>query len=305
MARYGYCFTLNNYTPDNELALQGSIGQCGISYMSYGREVGAQGTPHLQGYLQSNQKNKSRFHDKLGIYVMPQQRSAIQARDYTMKDNDYWQAGSFDENIKGTKEKNQGQRSDHDTVKDMIDTGKSYEDIIDTNFGYAAKYSRFIKERIQERDCTKQAGILRTQYENTSLRSWQTTLMTNVSGPSDPRKIMWYWDNKGSTGKSFMANYLGLLHGATILTGGRYPDMAYIYSQKPTKIVLFDLSRTTEDYLKAVYSMAEHLKSGRIVSTKYESRTVWTGNPHVVVFANFKPDPTVWSIDRYDITQLD
>ena len=129
--------------------------------------------------------------------------------------------------------------------------------------------------------------------------------MTNVSAESDPRKIMWYWDQSGNTGKSFMANYLGLLHGATILTGGKYPDMAYIYAQKPTNIVIFDLSRTTEDYMTAIYSMSEHLKNGRIVSTKYESKTIWTGNPHVIVFANFKPDPNKWSTDRYDVIQLD
>ena len=84
-----------------------------------------------------------------------------------------------------------------------------------------------------------------------------------------------------------------------------------VYAQKPTKIVLFDLSRTTETsedsrkhYLDGIYSLAEDLKNGRIVSTKYESKTVFFPPPHVIFFANFEPDYTKWSEDRYFVTKL-
>ena len=43
-----------------------------------------------------------------------------------------------------------------------------------------------------------------------------------------------------------MTKYLEALHDATIPTNEKKVDTAFIYTQKPTKIVLFDLFRTTE-----------------------------------------------------------
>ena len=107
-----------------------------------------------------------------------------------------------------------------------------------------------------------------------------------------------------------MTTYVGVVHGATVLTNGKKVDIAYIFAQKPTNIVLFDLSRTTEatednkHRLDGIYSLAEDLKNGRIVSTKYDSKTIFFPVPHVIFFANFEPDYTEWSEDRYTVKHL-
>lgn len=44
----GWCFTLNNYTAADCIAIKAI--EC--NYLIYGRETGEQGTPHLQGYVQ-------------------------------------------------------------------------------------------------------------------------------------------------------------------------------------------------------------------------------------------------------------
>lgn len=47
MSGRNWCFTLNNYTPEEEAAIQ----KWEVTYMVYGHEVGESGTPHLQGYV--------------------------------------------------------------------------------------------------------------------------------------------------------------------------------------------------------------------------------------------------------------
>lgn len=311
MARYGFVFTLNNYTKEQELTLQGAVGQCGITYIIFGREVGEQGTPHLQGYLQSNQKMKDRFHKKLDIFVVPQKApKAIDAILYCKKDGDFYESGEPDNELKGTGGKKQGKRSDLDEVKEAINQGGSYEDICTTHFDTAARFSQFIKERIQARDTEKEQASLREALESSSLRPWQKALLDVVQEEPHPRRIHWIWEGKGNAGKSWMATYLAVMEKALVLDYGKKADLAYIFANQISRTVIFDLSRTTEPgdndskKLDHLYALAELLKNGRLVTTKYNSRTVTFRPPHVIFFANFPPDMTKWSEDRYFIKEI-
>lgn len=318
MARvYGICYTLHDYTPAQTLSIQACLGKMGIGYVCFGREVcPTSGRPHLQGYLQMVTKPKyDRMKTMFGVPVAGQSLkftvangSDVENYNYCSKDGDFWEAGNR-QSIAGAKK---GQRTDVDAVKKAIDDGKSYDNICDENFETASRMHRFIKERVQARDTIKQLDTLRERYASSALRPWQQALLDVVSETACPRKIHWLWETTGNVGKSWMATYLGAVHGATILTTGKKVDLAYIYAQKPTTIVLFDLSRTNETaseserkhYLDGIYSLAEDLKNGRVVSTKYESKTVFFDPPHVVFFANFEPDYTKWSADRYNVIGL-
>jgi len=308
MPTLAYCCTLNNYTPEEVAVLRN--GRQDIGYFIAGHEIGESGTPHLQIYFQLTRQVKiTTMHRWPGwermAHITPARGTDVEASDYCKKDGNYWEIGNRKQ--MGRK----GARNDLEDVKRAIDEGLTYDEICETHFQQAASFNRFIRERVQARDTQKQLDSLKERYESSLLRPWQAALLDVVEEDPNPRAIHWIWENTGNVGKSWMANYLGCLKGATILTAGKKVDMAYIYAQKPTNIVIFDLSRTTETteeqrkhFLDGIYSLAEDLKNGRVVSTKYESKTVFFSPPHVVFFANFPPDMTKWSADRYLIQEL-
>lgn len=311
MAKYGFVFTLNNPTPEYTNKLRDSIGRCGIKYMVFGHEVApTTGTPHLQGYLQSNQKNLKRFYEMFNIHVKPQIATALQASEYCKKEGNFEEFGNFDSEIKGSKEKKQGARTDIDAIMADIDAGKDYFTITKTHAKTASRITSFIREQISFRDSKQSLDSFRTRFAELSLYPWQRELLAALEEEPHPRRISWIWSSAGNTGKSTMATYLGAMKEACILESAKKQDLAYIFAQKPAKIVVFDLSRTLapdddgRSKLDHLYAFAEGLKNSRIVSTKYQSAAIVFACPHVVFFANFGPDMSKWSEDRYDVREI-
>ena len=306
MPTLAYVATLNNYS-ESEVAHLKNGHQC-IQYLIAGHEVGESGTPHLQMYVQLNKQVKmTTMHRWPGwerVHFEGARGTSNEASDYCKKDGNFFEYGEMKD--MGRK----GARNDLEGVKKAIESGETYDNICEAHFDTAARFSKFIKERVQARDTQRQADSLREQFESAALRPWQAALMNIILEEPSPRKIHWIWETVGNAGKSWMATYLATMHGATVLTAGKKVDMAYIFAQKPTRTVLFDLSRTTEPtedkkgWLDGIYSLAEDLKNGRVVSTKYESKTVFFPTPHVIFFANFEPDMTKWSADRYFIKMI-
>ena len=51
-----WCFTLNNYTEEDVVRLQALGGE--VDYLIAGKEVGTNGTPHLQGLVSFSQRKR-------------------------------------------------------------------------------------------------------------------------------------------------------------------------------------------------------------------------------------------------------
>jgi hypothetical protein len=63
------------------------------------------------------------------------------------------------------------------------------------------------------------------------------------------------------------------------------------------KILLLDIPRSLEEYVS--YQGIEEIKNGMFFNTHYEAKMVCYDSPHVVVFANFEPDLSKLSRDRW------
>lgn len=128
-------------------------------------------------------------------------------------------------------------------------------------------------------------------------RAWQQHVLAEMRKNPDDRHIMWVTDMAGGKGKSRLARHLTYQHGAVSLSG-KIPDMALIYRNNQSRIAMFDVSRGEKDFSDHVYSFAENLKNGAVVSSKYQSESLRFPAPHVIVFSNKSWDRSMWTVDR-------
>ncbi|CAI9733846.1 Hypothetical predicted protein [Octopus vulgaris] len=137
------------------------------------------------------------------------------------------------------------------------------------------------------------------EYENVVWQRWQFRLIQELKKKPDPRKIIWYCDPVGNSGKAYLSRYLQTIDGIRF-ENGRSVDIKYKYDGR--RIVVFDYTRSQKDHIN--YDVIESIKNGLICSTKYVPVTKTFPIPHVVVFANFEPDRSKMSADRWDIRFL-
>lgn len=139
------------------------------------------------------------------------------------------------------------------------------------------------------------------------LRPWQKDVMKIIEEEPDNRTIHWFWDREGAAGKTILAKSLAITKGAIILSG-KATDIQYAISQqvnkhyKEVKIIIFNYSRSNEEHLS--YQALEQVKDGLFFSSKYESEMCIYDCPHVFCFANFAPQQSKLSQDRWDIKEI-
>lgn len=131
-------------------------------------------------------------------------------------------------------------------------------------------------------------------------REWQQKVLDEVDQDPDPRKINWYVDVVGGKGKSYLSRYLVCEKDAFYTQGGKHSDILYGYKEQ--RVVVFDLCRDVEGYVP--YSVMETCKNGIMFKAKYNSQMVTFPVPHVFVFANFEPDLSKLSADRWNVVRL-
>lgn len=141
--------------------------------------------------------------------------------------------------------------------------------------------------------------------EHDHLYEWQSALLLELAGEPNMRTVIWYCDTEGGCGKTQLCRYLvkHIAH-TMFVSSGTNKDITYqvIKSTWDPRQVIFNLPRSAEGAMS--YSAIESLKDGLLFCGKYEGGVKLFPPPHVVVFANFLPDQTKLSTDRWDIRTL-
>jgi len=93
-----WCFTKNNYTDDTIEALTPKLEESTVvTYAIYGKEVGDQGKPHLQGFIQFKVKKCFKgirqYFDNPGMHLEKCRGTPNEAADYHKKENDFVEFG--------------------------------------------------------------------------------------------------------------------------------------------------------------------------------------------------------------------
>lgn len=300
MSARRYCFTLNNYSAQEEQHIHdvATNDTSGVQYLVAGREVGDSGTPHLQGFVIFNgRKSLLQVRALLGArcHFEVTRATSQQAADYCKKDNDFFEHGELGVG--------QGRRTDWDGYIEYVrDLGRvPNERELCINFpSLVARYPDACR-RIAECALPKP----RLVPEGCTLRDWQQDLR-DVLEPEcpDDRTICFFVDPEGNKGKSWFCRYmLTEFENRVQLFGvGKVTDLAYALDPEKD-ILLFDCARSAAEFLQ--YRLLEDLKNRLVQSTKYNSKMkILRKVPHVVVFMNEQPDMTKLSADRYSVTNL-
>lgn len=286
-----WCFTLNNYVNADIDRLSHLVEQGKATYLIYGKEIGEQGTPHLQGVIcATTRKRMAQIKNIIGsnphVEIV---RNIIRSIQYCKKEGDWTEFGARIQ---------QGQRSDLESFKSDVKAGVlDLATIRETHSDTYAKYTRFCLEYIQDN-----YPVL--EIPTYDLRSWQTFLSQKLDIEPDRRKIIFVVDEVGNSGKSWFAHWYTQKKKdeSQVLLPGKKSDMAFIL--KPNlKYVFLDAPRSKQgEFIQ--YDFLEDLKNGYVFSNKYESRIKTYAPLHLVVNMNERPDMTKLSEDRYDIVNI-
>jgi len=284
-----WCFTLNNYTVDDEDRIRSAFEAGGIDYIVYGKEVGDSGTPHLQGFCAfKTRKRIAGCISTLGQAHYSVCRELSNAITYCKKDGVVTEFGTSP-----ALHPTAGKRNDLEEFKAAVKGGMvDLKELREAHSSVCSRFPRFVLSYIRDHKPLP-------PIPNHPLRDWQQQLLDKLSEEADSRTVIFVVDKKGNTGKSYLCAYLERERdGVQIMKCGKRDDMAFELDDNP-KIVVIDVARSSSDFLH--YTFLEDLKDGRVFSPKYESHQKRFDAPHVVVMMNVDPDMTRLSEDRYDI----
>jgi len=308
MVSRNWCFTLNNpeefdaeaYPQDSEGPLEPLLqGIPKLRYCCYQLELSESGTLHYQGYAEFSATVRFSVFRSAGELAFGhyeiRRGTREQARDYCRKD-DTTLAGPWEY---GQWTGGQGTRTDLEDAAQSLLQNRSLRDVA---ISHPASFIKFHGGFAKLLEIT---APLPPQPEP-EWRPWQVEALALISGTPDPRKVHWFVDYNGGTGKSFLVRYLATNRSSLPLSSGRHDRLLNAFQGQ--SIVTFDFARDVNsgnaDHDRTPYSVIESIKNGVVFSGFFGAPPRVFGLPHVLCFSNFEPDLTKLSADRWDVRYL-
>ena len=167
-------------------------------------------------------------------------------------------------------------------------------------FGKSSKY--------RGRDIISRNKLWRWQQQLVNLIVRSTSRARH--GVFDDRRVLFFVDELGGSGKSSVAKYLDYYGLAAVYNYLTLKDALYLISKdKPRSCYVFDLSRSRPNDVtfEEIACTIEALKNGTVISTKYVPRKRLQHPSMIVVFSNKFPTASqlkMLSRDRWQIIRL-
>jgi hypothetical protein len=296
-----WCFTLNNFSTPEYDSILSLADTDDVEYLCCGKEVGENGTPHLQGFIIFSSSRRFRSAKSLisnRAHVERARGSANQASEYCKKDGDFIEVGS----LPGGRTANRGQ---FDVFVEWVkgfwaSTGRTPGER-DIALQFPALYCRYSRNLKALADYNCPPAVI----QDGDLRAWQSELHELiVNNEPDDRIINFVIDPEGGKGKSFFYRwfYSKYPEKTQLLSVGKRDDLAHALDVTKS-VFLFNVPRGGMEHLQ--YTILEQIKDKVIFSPKYNSQTkLLYKNAHVVVFCNEEPDHSKMTEDRFNSIRI-
>jgi len=187
---YNYCFTLNNYTSEEEAHFMTFNGHKQVKYCIFGHEIGEEThTPHLQGYIMfHSQKTPQQTKKFLGprVHFEKANGTPVQNSAYCGKDEHYLEFG--DKPTGGRS----GQRTDISTVAARIQNNDNIYNIIMEATSYqAARHAELLMKYQQPPPAQKR--IIKWFYGSSGTGKTRDAINTSETYYITMNTLKW-WD---------------------------------------------------------------------------------------------------------------
>lgn len=173
-----WCFTVNNPLQSDRSAITDLYPKC--NYLVIGNEIGQEGTPHIQGYVQYEPGVRFNWlRERLPRAHLERARgSALQNRDYCTKDGDFKEYGII-------KLKNKsGERTDLAEIKKLLDEC-NLEKVKECYFPQWVRYRKSFVIYLQQKQLTHERSYAKRRFK---------TQVNVIHGAPDTGKTRKFWD---------------------------------------------------------------------------------------------------------------
>lgn len=217
------CFTLNNYTEDEVSKLKSWINETNVEFAIVGKEVGEQGTPHLQGFVATKPVYlKAREGTLLKWKAMPGlQRAHLEAARGSDLDSEKYCEKEGDLLIKvGTP----GPTQDRWT---RLLNSKSLQECAEICSETTVKSYHALRQITAANALISASASIPIPKK---MNGYQISALSRLL-LQDDRRILFVVDPVGGHGKSTLARILMVTFNAWACQGGKTADLMHAYSQ--------------------------------------------------------------------------